>query len=43
MGCPLKSTPFPPVTVADYFALDAASTLKYEFVNGEVYAMAGAT
>lgn len=43
MGYALKSVPFPPVTAGDYFALDAASPLKHEYVNGEVYAMAGAS
>lgn len=42
MGLALKSVPFPPVSEAEYFALDAASAQKHEFVNGEVYAMAGA-
>jgi Uma2 family endonuclease len=43
MDYALRSVPFPPMTEADYFALDAASPLKHEFVNGEVYSMAGAS
>ena len=42
-GFALKSVSFPRVTVADYFALDAASPLKHEFVDGEMFAMAGAS
>ena len=43
MGFAVKSVPFPPISEQDYFDIDAASALKHEFVNGEVYAMAGAT
>ena len=31
------------MTVEDYFRLDETSTIRHEYVSGEVYAMSGAT
>src|SRR5919201_336187 len=32
-----------PLTVEEYFALEEASPVRHEYVNGEIYAMSGAT
>ena len=39
----LKAAPAAKFTWTEYQKLDAASEVRHEFVNGEVYAMAGAT
>lgn len=39
MGVPLQKTPF---TVADYLVWEADQVERHEFVNGEVFSMAGA-
>ncbi len=39
MGIPLPKTPF---TAADYLAWEAEQTERHDFVNGEVFSMAGA-
>ena len=36
-------TPRGPMTFAEYLALEAASETKHEFLNGEIFAMAGGT
>ena len=37
------STPHPPLSVEDYLRLEEASSVRHEYVGGELYALAGAT
>lgn len=37
------ASPLIPLSIKDYLQLEAESTIKHEYINGEVYAMAGAS
>ncbi len=37
------ASPNPPLSIDDYLQLEAQSTIKHEYIDGEVYAMAGAS
>jgi Uma2 family endonuclease len=37
------ASPNPPLSIDDYLQLEAQSTIKHEYIDGKVYAMAGAS
>jgi len=39
----MVASPYPNLSAEDYLCLEAESSIKHEYINGEAYAMAGAT